>query len=29
MVAFAAWTDAADAAGHSGSALRVDPGAYL
>jgi N6-L-threonylcarbamoyladenine synthase len=29
MVAFAAWIDAADAAGFAGSALRVDPGAYL
>ena len=29
MVAFAAWIDAGDAAAFSGSALRVDPGAYL
>ncbi len=29
MVGFAAWIDAADAAGFSGSRLRVDPGAYL
>jgi N6-L-threonylcarbamoyladenine synthase len=29
MVAFAAWVDAGDAAAHAGSALRVDPGAYL
>ena len=29
MVAFAAWIDAADAAAFSGSALRVEPGAYL
>jgi N6-L-threonylcarbamoyladenine synthase len=29
MIGFAAWMDAADAARFSGSALRVDPGAYL
>jgi N6-L-threonylcarbamoyladenine synthase len=29
MIAFAAWIDAGDAAAFSGSALRVDPGAYL
>jgi len=29
MVAFAAWIDAGDAARFAGSALRVDPGAYL
>ena len=29
MIAFAAWSDAADAARFAGSALRVDPGAYL
>jgi len=29
MVGFAAWIDSADAARFSGSALRVDPGAYL
>jgi N6-L-threonylcarbamoyladenine synthase len=29
MIAFASWTDEADAALHSGSELRVDPGAYL
>jgi N6-L-threonylcarbamoyladenine synthase len=29
MVGFAAWIDPADAARFSGSALRVDPGAYL
>lgn len=29
MIGFAAWVDAADAALYSGSALRVDPGAYL
>jgi N6-L-threonylcarbamoyladenine synthase len=29
MVGFAAWIDAADAARFAGSALRVDPGAYL
>ena len=29
MIAFAAWADAADAGRFSGSALRVDPGAYL
>jgi N6-L-threonylcarbamoyladenine synthase len=29
MVAFAAWVDAGDAEAYSGSALRVDPGAYL
>jgi N6-L-threonylcarbamoyladenine synthase len=29
MIAFAAWIDAADAARFTGSALRVDPGAYL
>jgi N6-L-threonylcarbamoyladenine synthase len=29
MVAFAAWIDAADAARFAGSALRIDPGAYL
>jgi N6-L-threonylcarbamoyladenine synthase len=29
MIAFAAWIDAADAARHAGSGLRVDPAAYL
>lgn len=29
MIAFAAWIDAADAGRFAGSALRVDPGAYL
>jgi len=29
MIAFAAWSDAGDAARFSGSALRIDPGAYL
>jgi N6-L-threonylcarbamoyladenine synthase len=29
MIAFAAWIDARDAARFAGSALRVDPGAYL
>lgn len=29
MIAFAAWVDRADAGRFSGSALRVDPGAYL
>jgi len=29
MIAFAAWIDAGDAARFAGSALRVDPGAYL
>jgi N6-L-threonylcarbamoyladenine synthase len=29
MIGFAAWIDAADAGRFSGSALRVDPGAYL
>ena len=29
MIAFAAWADEADCAGHSGARLRVEPGAYL
>lgn len=29
MIGFAAWIDAKDAARFSGSALRIDPGAYL
>jgi N6-L-threonylcarbamoyladenine synthase len=29
MIAFAAWIEPADAARFTGSALRVDPGAYL
>jgi len=29
MVAFSAWVDGADAARFAGSALRIDPGAYL
>jgi N6-L-threonylcarbamoyladenine synthase len=29
MIGFAAWIDAGDAGRHAGSALRVDPGAYL
>ena len=29
MIAFAAWADAADAARFAGSALRIEPGAYL
>jgi hypothetical protein len=29
MVGFAAWADAGDAGRFAGSALRIDPGAYL